>query len=260
MNTAVVTGAGRGLGRCIAQELAARDLHVIVTDIDERAAQATAALLGRAQAVHQDVRDPESHRRVAQLAQQTGPLAVWVNNAGVLHTDAVWDMSEDEIRRHVDINVLGVIWGARAAVDAMERGHIINIASMSALVPTPGLAVYGATKHAVLGFSLSLQGDLQHAGRPIAVSAICPDVIDTDMVRNVAHRDTASLLFSSRLLDVAETARRAVSVLDTKALVETIPRYRGWLSHVTRPFPRLGLGAIRLFRRAGERKREQRDE
>ena len=79
---------------------------------------------------------------------------------------------------------LGVIWGSHAAVEAMRSGpgdnrHIVNIASLSALMPVPGLAIYSATKHGVLGFTGSLQGDLMDAGIPITVHALCPDAADT---------------------------------------------------------------------------------
>ena len=69
--------------------------------------------------MQQDVRDPDSHRAVAQAAQERGPVAVWVNNAGVLRTKKVWEHPDDEIRMLVDANLLGVICGTRAAVDAM---------------------------------------------------------------------------------------------------------------------------------------------
>lgn len=259
METAVVTGAGRGLGRFIAQALADKGFSVLVTDIDEVAAADTASRIGeRAWSMHQDVRDPDSHRQVARAACDRGPLTVWVNNAGVLASAKVWEMDDDDIRRHLDVNLLGVIWGSRAAVDAMSRGHIINVSSMSALLPTPGLAVYGATKHAVLGFSLGLEGDLRNDGRAIAVSTVCPDCIDTDMVRNVADCDDAALLFSaSKLLRADEVAETIAGLVDSPRLVTIIPRHRGVLAHLFRPFPNLSLRALEVFRWLGERRQRQ---
>src|SRR5579884_3407104 len=190
MKTAVVTGGGRGLGRLTAERLARRGFAVLVTDIDAASAADTARLVGRgAWSMEQDVRDADSHRRVAAAASERGPLKLWVNNAGVLRANSAWGHADDEVRLQVEINVLGVMWGCRAAIEEMRKsggGQIINLASMSSIVPAPGLAVYGATKHAVLGFSVALQGDLDYAKLPIKVSAICPDAIDTDMVRNVA--------------------------------------------------------------------------
>jgi NAD(P)-dependent dehydrogenase (short-subunit alcohol dehydrogenase family) len=137
----VVTGGGRGLGRRIAERLATRGHHVIVTDIDAGAAATTAALVGGS-SVTQDVRDPDSHRVVARAAEGYGRLCVWVNNAGVLTVGDTWKLGDADVRRLVEVNLLGTIWGCHAAVAAMgEGGHIINIASMSALAPAPGLAV-----------------------------------------------------------------------------------------------------------------------
>src|SRR5688572_24108488 len=118
-STAVVTGAGRGLGRAIAERLVARGHQVLITDIDAAAAADTAAAIGdRAWAMTQDVRDPDSHRRAAAVAVARGPIAAWVNNAGVLTVGPAWDADDATIRRDVEVNVLGVMWGCRAAIDA----------------------------------------------------------------------------------------------------------------------------------------------
>jgi short-subunit dehydrogenase len=138
----------------------------------------------------------------------------------------------------------------------LDGGQIINIASISSLLPVPGLAVYGATKSAVLAYSLSLQGDLQNADLPIKVSAVCPDAIDTDMVRDVAHRQEANLLFSAKkLLTVDEVANAVLDLVDDPKLVVTIPRLRAALAHLIRPFPTMGLRLLEWFRRIGERRR-----
>ena len=167
MDVAVVTGAGRGMGREIARLLAARGHGVVATDVNPEGAAETAELLGdQVWPLAVDVRDPEAHRAAAVAAGERGTLKAWFNNAGILRTDKAWAHSDDEVRAVVEANLLGVIWGSRTAVEAMRStgGHIVNMASMSSFGPVPGLAVYGATKHAVLGFSGSLQGDLQQEG------------------------------------------------------------------------------------------------
>lgn len=262
MRTAVVTGAGRGLGRLIARGLAAKGYQVLVTDIDAAAAHRTADEIGGgAWAMGQDVRDPASHLEVAAAASARAPLAVWVNNAGVLKTGSAWDIDEAEIRRHVDVNVLGVIWGSRAAVEAMREsgGHIINMASISSIVPAPGLAVYAATKHAVLGYSTSLEGDFQRAGLPIKVSAVCPNAIDTEMVRENAEDEEAALLFSSKkLLQPEDVARVVVGLIERPRLMVLLPPSRGLLAQVFQPFPALGLRMLRQFASIGDRNRRER--
>ncbi|MGB8222551.1 MAG: SDR family oxidoreductase [Polyangiales bacterium] len=261
MKIAVVTGAGRGLGREIAKGLADKGFTVLVTDIDEGAAQATAdAIGGGAWSMRQDVRDPASHRAVARAANEHGSLELWVNNAGVLHTGHTWEHSDDAVRQMTEVNLLGTIWGARAAIDAMRAkgGHLINIASLSSITPVPGLAVYGATKQAVLGFTISLAGDLERAALPITVSAVCPDGIDTDMVRNVRSSTEAGIVFASpKLLTVEEVAGVVLDLVDKSRLVVSVPRSRAALAHVLRPFPTFSLQALKPFLWFGERQRRK---
>jgi NAD(P)-dependent dehydrogenase (short-subunit alcohol dehydrogenase family) len=257
MAVAVVTGAGRGLGRAIAERLARRGLEVLVTDIDGAAASATAeALGGGAWALQHDVRDPESHRTIARAATARGDLHVWVNNAGVLSVGDTWDAGDAAVRRMVEVNLLGVIWGCHAAVPLIsEGGHIINIASLSAIVPAPGLAVYGATKHGVLGYSLSLAGELKRAGRRVHVSTLCPDAIAGDMTNAVAHDAAAGILFSAgTLLELDDVADAAVQLIDDPKLVRTMPAFRAALIHLLRPFPAVGLPLLEQFAKLGRRR------
>jgi len=261
MKIAVVTGAGKGLGREIAKGLARKGFTLLVTDIDAESAEATArAVGGGAWSLKQDVRDPESHREVARAANERGSLELWVNNAGVLYTGNAWDHSDEAIRQMVDVNVLGMMWGARAAVESMraQGGHLINIASISAIAPAPGLAVYGATKHAVLGFSISLAGDLERASIPVKVSAVCPHAINTDMVRDVQDLKGADVAFiGSGLLTVEEVARVVLDLVDRPKLAVAVPRSQGALAHVLRPFPSMSLRVMKPLFRLGEWQRRR---
>src|SRR5687768_10730590 len=101
-NVAVVTGAGRGLGRKIAERLARRGYHVLATDIDEGAALVTATVVDGTGARH-DVRDPDAHRAIAAIASSLGPVTVWVNNAGVLSVGDSWTIEDAAVRRQVDV-------------------------------------------------------------------------------------------------------------------------------------------------------------
>jgi NAD(P)-dependent dehydrogenase (short-subunit alcohol dehydrogenase family) len=261
MKIAVVTGAGKGLGREIARGLSNKGFSVLVTDIDEAAAAETAAEIGHgAWSMAQDVRDPESHRAAARAANERGSLVLWVNNAGVLYTGPTWEHEDEVIRNMVEVNVLGMTWGARAAIDAMRAGggQIINIASMSALTPVPGLAVYAATKQATLGLTISLAGDLERAGLPIQMSAVCPDAIDTDMVRQIRGDKAAGLAFAApKLLTVGEVAQVVLELVDRPKLAVSVPRARGALAHAFRPFPALSLQALKPFFWFGERQRRK---
>lgn len=257
---AVVTGAGRGFGRAIAQKLADRGYAVLATDVDGDAAAATADQVG-GHSMELDVRDPDAHRAAARAAAERGPLEAWVNNAGVMRTGDAWEHSDDEVRLMCDVNMLGVIWGSRAAVEAMRVGggrnlHVINVASLSALGPVPGLALYAATKHAVLGFTGSLQGDLLDAGIPITVHALCPDAADTPLLRERDHEPAAAINWSGpRLLTADEVAGHAVALLDSKRLVRVVPAWRGWGARAMAMAGRPALRAAPLLRKQGARHR-----
>jgi NAD(P)-dependent dehydrogenase (short-subunit alcohol dehydrogenase family) len=257
MKVAVVTGGGKGLGREIAKGLADKGFAVLVTGTDEDAARATAeAIGGGAWSMRQDVRDPGSHHEVARAANERGSLELWVNNAGVLDTGNAWDHSDEVVKHMIEVNVLGVMWGARAAIEAMRAkgGHLINVSSLSAITPVPGFAIYGATKQAILGFTISLAGELKRAALPIQVSAVCPDVIDTDMIRKVRGSKEANLLFASlKLLTVEEVAGVVLGLVDKPRLVASVPHSRAALAHALRPFPRLSLKVLEPFHWFGER-------
>jgi len=261
--TAVVTGAGRGMGRETARRLAARGYQVLVTDLNEESARETAQQIGGgAWAMAQDARDAASHRAVAEAALERGPLKVWVNNAGILRTEKAWDHPDDDVRLIVEANLLGVMWGARAAVDAMRAdpadAHIINMASMAAFGPVPGLAVYGATKHGVLGFTESLAGDLRLADLPITVHAVCPDLVDTGMMREHADNPEYALGFSGyKIYTPEEIADQIVELLDGDRMILAIPRNRMVLARLTGLFPRAGLPVAKFIRAAGEKKRQK---
>jgi NAD(P)-dependent dehydrogenase (short-subunit alcohol dehydrogenase family) len=263
---AVVTGAGRGMGREIARRLAARGYAVLATDIDADAARETAEALGeRAWSMAHDVRGADGHRAAAAAATERGRLEVWVNNAGVLRTEKAWEHADQEVALVVDANLMGVIWGSRAAVDAMREQsvdgadrHIINMASMSAFGPVPGLAVYGASKHGVLGFSGSLQADLHDAGLDIRVHAVCPDAVETDMVRERDDDPDAAIIWSGpRMLGAGEVADRVMDLLESQKVILVIPRWRGWLTRAIGMAPRAGMPLIGPLKRLGERRRER---
>ena len=251
------------MGRETARRLAARGYQVLVTDLNEAGAQETADQIGGgAWAIAQDVRDPESHRAAARAASERGPLKVWVNNAGILETEKVWDHPDDDVRLIVEVNLLATIWGARAALEAMradpEGAHIINMASMAAFGPVPGLGVYAATKHAVLGLTESLQGDLMLAGSAIRVHAVCPDLVDTGMMREHAGNPEYSLAFSgTKIYTPEEIADQIVKLLDSDRIILAIPRSRMAFARLAGLFPRAGLRTTKLLRGIGDRKQQR---
>lgn len=259
---AVVTGAGRGMGREVARRLVDRGWTVVVTDIDETAAKSTATELGdRCHSMHHDVRDPAAHRAVASYAASLGNVLAWVNNAGVLRTGTLWEQDDSAVAMTVDINLLGVMYGTRTALELM-RAHglaadIINMASMSAFGPLPGLAAYAASKAAVLSWTTTTAAELDAAGSLVRIHAVCPDGVRTDMVAENADNTGSAMIFSGRLLDPADVADAVVGLLGTNRLILSIPRRRAFAARLSGMAPRLTMPLIRLTAKIGERNRRK---
>ena len=247
---ALVTGAGRGLGLEIARVLHRRGHAVHATDVDAGAAVAGAEDLGGdAFGSALDVRDPEACRRAAaETVARTGALDVWVNNAGVLHTGPAWEQDEAARRIMLDVNATGTMNGTLAALEVMRaagRGHIVNVVSLAGLIAAPGEAVYAASKHAALAFSLSTWLDLRRNGiDTIPISCLCPDGAWTPMLHDRLDDPEAAASFSGKLLRPVEVAARVDALLDRPRPVATLPRWRGALLRVLDPFPRLGPYAV----------------
>jgi short-subunit dehydrogenase len=257
---AVVTGAARGFGREIASRLLTRGHRVLLTDLDPDVVKAAADGLGEgAVGMAADARIADDHGKVAAAAAELGEVRVWVNNAGVLRAGRVWEQPAEDIALQVDVNLLGVVHGSRAAVEAMRQrgGHLLNIASISALGPVPGMAVYAATKAAVLNFSTSLQGELDLARLPIRVHALCPDAADTALVRDEQGNPDSALLFSQSggLLSPVAVADAAIALLDGRRVVRSLPTHRAGAMRVAGAFPRFGLAALAQLRAQGDRRR-----
>jgi NAD(P)-dependent dehydrogenase (short-subunit alcohol dehydrogenase family) len=186
--TAVVTGAGSGLGRAIAVALAARGARVAAVDLDAASAEETAKTIaaagGRAAALRADTSvAADVDRVVTEAVKLLGPLEIMVNNAGIL--DGYFDvdqMSEAVWRRVIDIDLTGVFLGCKRAVQEMlprGRGRIINMASVAGLNGTGGGPAYIAAKHGVVG--LTRQMAVAYSSRGITVNAICPGAIPTGL-------------------------------------------------------------------------------
>jgi NAD(P)-dependent dehydrogenase (short-subunit alcohol dehydrogenase family) len=184
-----VTGAASGIGRALSSALVARGASVVLADIDGEAAQKIAYELaagppGRASGAELDVRAPDAVQEIVdRTVTDHGHLDLMFNNAGIGIGGEVANMTRDHFDRIIDVNLRGVVNGVLAAYPVMigqHRGHIVNTASLAGLVPSPGLAAYSMTKHAVVGLSTSLRAEA--AGHGVRVSVVCPGVIDTPLL------------------------------------------------------------------------------
>ena len=249
--SALVTGGARGLGLEICKMLAARGYTVHVTDLDAEAADQAATQIGHeAFASALDVRDNEACRAAAgETVKRTGSLDVWVNNAGVLVTGPAWEQDPSTRQLMIEVNAIGTINGTLAALEQMRsagRGHVVNIISLAGLVAAPGEAVYGASKHAAIGFSIATLTDMRLAGiTGIDISCVCPDGIWTPMLHDKLDDPAAAASFSGVLLLPEEVARRISALLDRPRPVVVIPRWRGILIRGFDRWPRLALAAAR---------------
>jgi NAD(P)-dependent dehydrogenase (short-subunit alcohol dehydrogenase family) len=176
--TALVTGAGTGIGRAIARRLATGGYRVAVNDVDPAAAARTAAEVG-GPAVAADVGDRAAvHRMVAESLAALGHLDVLVNNAGICRIGAIADFAESDWRDTFRVNVDGVFFCCQAAVPAMARrgqGSIVNIASWSGKSGAAYFGPYCASKFAVIGLTQSLAREV--AAQGIRVNAVCPGIV-----------------------------------------------------------------------------------
>jgi short-subunit dehydrogenase len=252
----------------IAQLLVERGYEVLVTDVDETTARATAAELGpTATARVLDVRDAAQVDAARdEIVARAGSLAVWVNNAGVLVTGPAWEQSAESRRLMLEVNALGTINGTVTAVEAMrgqaQGGHVVNVVSLAGITAVPGEAVYAASKHAAIGFSLSTLADLRLAGeKHIDVSCVCPDGIWTPMLHDRLDDPEAALSFSGKLLEPEEVLAAVAKVLDRPRPVTTLPAWRGAQARIADAFPRLLLRMAPLVVAKGRRtqKRMARD-
>lgn len=258
---AVVTGAGGGLGREIARVLVERGHYVLVTDVDESAAEATVEYIGadRSSSMVLDVRDADQvDAALAAVVERAGGLEVWVNNAGVLVTGPVWEQAAARRDLMLDVNARGTVNGTVAAIDWMRAnggGHIVNIASLAGITPVSGEAVYAASKHAVIGFSLSTASDLKAAGiANVQISCVCPGGIWSPMLYDKLTDPAAALSFAGSLLQPSQVVATVAAVLDRPRLVTTIPRWRGWQGRWAAAFPRAGRLALPLVVAGGRRR------
>jgi len=184
--TAAITGAARGIGRATAQAFLSRGMKVAIGDVDLDAARRTASELGGSViALPLDVTDRDSFTAFLDATeQQLGPLDVLVNNAGIMQLGRFIDEDDLTARRMIDINLLGVILGTKLALGRMmprDRGHIVNISSQAGKFGAPGGATYSATKHAVVGLTEAVRGELRLMDAHIDVSYVMPFVVNTEL-------------------------------------------------------------------------------
>jgi NAD(P)-dependent dehydrogenase (short-subunit alcohol dehydrogenase family) len=262
---AIVTGGGSGIGEALSRALAARGDTVVVADIDGAAAERVAGEIGAAStAAKVDVRDAAA---VQALVDDTvaahGRLDLIFNNAGIGIGGDVLELTVAHWDRIIDINLRGVVHGVQAAYPVMAKqrsGHIINTASIAGLIQPPYMGPYVATKHAVVGLSLSLRGEAKAHG--VNVTVVCPGWTDTPILDSTGPDDLPKPTMAQdggvrevaekmgRLYTTSELAQDVLTAIDRNKAMVVTPRKFRMLWRVQRLSPTgfaalIGVGARR---------------
>ena len=264
---AIVTGGGMGLGEALCEELGRRGATVVVADIDGGAAQQVAGRLTQAgtQAVAVPL-DVANQIEVAQLIENTvaeyGRVDYMINNAGIAIGGDSRDLSLQQWRHVLDVDLLGVVHGTVHAYQMMARqghGHIVNISSLTGLIPQPGNAAYCTSKHGIVGLSLSSRAEGADLG--VKVSAACPGdmktkIYDNMVVVNMPREQVATLSRRTHYLmpqmSAQAAARAILRGVDWNRPLIVFPVVVQVIWHLYRRFPglfyRINTHRMRLFR------------
>lgn len=198
---AIVTGAGNGIGRATARRLAEEGARVMLADLDAVAAAAVADEIGEAAASRaHDVRKAEDWAALMEATlDRFGTLDILVNNAGILATEPSQTLADTDLaqwRAVNEVNVEGVFLGCKHGVAVLREcngGAIVNLSSLAALVGTPHLIAYGASKGAVRQLTKSVAIDCARQGLNIRCNSVHPGFVDTDMGKHVLSLNNADV-------------------------------------------------------------------
>jgi 3-oxoacyl-[acyl-carrier protein] reductase len=212
---ALVTGASRGIGRAIAEELAARGATVIGTATSEKGAAAISEYLGsQGTGMVLNVTDRDSIATVIDaIADKHGAITILVNNAGITRDNLMMRLKDEDWDAIIDTNLSSVFRLSKAVLRGMmkaRKGRIINIGSVVGSTGNPGQANYAAAKAGILGFSKAMAREV--GSRGITVNTVAPGFIDTDMTRELSDEQRDALKSSIPLNRLGEAVEIAKAV------------------------------------------------
>ncbi|QIG41581.1 SDR family NAD(P)-dependent oxidoreductase [Nocardioides anomalus] len=221
----VITGAGSGIGRALALDLARRGSHLALSDVDDAGLAETVAQVRRfggtrVKSDHLDVADRAAVQRYAlEVVEHYGRVNVVVNNAGVALAGDLTDLEYDDIDWIIGVNFWGVVHGTKEFLPhliASGDGHVVNLSSLFGLVSMPGQSMYNASKYAVRGMTEALREEMLIAGHPVGVTAVHPGGIKTAIARNARvsakeSQEATAKLFDEKLAKM--TPERAAEII-----------------------------------------------
>ncbi|MFI7000106.1 SDR family NAD(P)-dependent oxidoreductase [Nocardia sp. NPDC050175] len=220
---AVITGAGSGIGRALAVDLAGRGARLALSDIDADGLAETATLCktigAQATTYVLDVADRDAvYANAEEVLGAFGAVNLVINNAGVALTARVEEMSWEDFEWVMNIDFWGVAYGTKAFLPhliASGDGHLVNLSSVFGLIGTPTQSAYNAAKFAVRGFTEALRQEMRIAGHPVGVSCVHPGGIKTDIARNMRGLNAVNHEKVTAAFDryAWTTAQRAATVI-----------------------------------------------
>ncbi len=217
---AAITGAGSGIGRQLAIQLAQQGCHLSLSDVDESGLAETVAMLGNTVVkVEADTVDVANREQVYRWAEKVivdhGRVNLIFNNAGVSLTSTVEGLTYEELEWILGINLWGVIHGTKAFLPHIKtsgEGHIVNVSSIFGICAQPTQSAYNISKFAVRGFTESLRQELELEGGSISATSIHPGGIKTNIARS--GRVNASV-------NLGQDATREQEILATEKMLRT---------------------------------------
>ena len=247
----VITGAGSGIGRAIAQRVARDGAKVAISDWNEAGLDETVALLKEQSAsdilaTQLDVRDREAVKaHAAAVKDHFGRVNVIVNNAGVSYSGPVTELEYDDFEWIMAINFWGVVHGTQEFLPhliASGDGHVVNLSSLFGLVSMPGQATYNASKYDVRGYTESLRIDLLQQGAPVGVTCVHPGGIRTGIARNGRvtageDKDTLASFFDKKLAKMQP--EKAADIIVDAVLADRARQLVGLDAHALHWFGKL---------------------
>jgi len=241
--TAAITGGARGIGRATAQAFVRHGMKVAIGDLDLPAARQTASELGPGAAAFElDVTDRDSFAAFLDgTEQQLGLLDVLVNNAGIMQIGRFLDEDHATARRQIDINLHGVIHGCKLALARMvprDRGTVVNIASQAGKFGAPGGATYSATKHAVVGLTEAIRGELVIEGSSVEMAYVMPAVVNTELGSGTAPTRGV------KKIEVHDVADAIVEALQHGIVDVWVPKNVKTINRMITLMPRRGSEAV----------------
>ena len=263
IKTAIITGAASGIGRHWAEVLSKKigEYQLVLADSNEEGLRAAFTPDERVLLCPFDIRSVEQWQQVIDdTLRRSGRIDYLFNIAGANRPLFFRDQPIEAIDRVIDVNLKGALVGMKLAGEVMLKqgsGHIINVASLAGLSPTPGNALYSAAKGGLRNASIAAAVEWRKRG--VAVTVVSPDLVDTPILqeRLESANEEAALAFTGVTLTVRDLEKAFWKAMRDKPLEINLPRWRGWLTKLNYIYPSIMLWLYEPMKRRGMKRLAQ---